>query len=283
MKGAPDILDDGLPLPVIGIWAERKYSLVAYYASLFGSSMKDKWDARVYIDLFSGAGYAKIKNTRRIVRGSPMLAIDIPDPFDKYILCEIDPKWLGALKQRVSLSFPQLNVEYIDGDVNARVTSILRSIPTPSKRFTVLSFCFVDPFNLECLQFNTIRQLSMMYMDFLVLIPAYMDAHRNLSNYIEQSSDKVEKFLGLADWRLQWANAQSTSQKFGTFITDQFGEQMKTLGYHFDGVKETILIKNPENNSPLYRLAFFSRNPLGIQFWRDARKGTRRQPRLFED
>jgi len=53
--------DDGLVLPEIGPWAIQKYSLVYEYNCLFSTGMKNKWETRVYIDLFSGAGKAQIK------------------------------------------------------------------------------------------------------------------------------------------------------------------------------------------------------------------------------
>jgi hypothetical protein len=47
-------LDDGLPTPQIGAWGEEKYRHVQLYASLFVNSMRAKWDALVYLDLFAG-------------------------------------------------------------------------------------------------------------------------------------------------------------------------------------------------------------------------------------
>ncbi|MGD9950423.1 MAG: hypothetical protein AB7U29_18380 [Desulfobulbus sp.] len=74
--------DDGLYIPEIGSWGIHKYKLVQGYSQLFATSMKLKWDYRVYIDLFSGAGCARIKNTSRVVWTSSLLAINITDKFD---------------------------------------------------------------------------------------------------------------------------------------------------------------------------------------------------------
>lgn len=92
-----ELTDDGLITPEIGAWGEDKYRLVSIYATMFATSMKDKWDCRVYIDLFAGAGRARIKNTKRIIPASPMLALDIKDKFDTYIFCEEDPEKFRAL------------------------------------------------------------------------------------------------------------------------------------------------------------------------------------------
>jgi three-Cys-motif partner protein len=272
--------NDGLLLPSVGKWAARKYELLSYYCDLFATSMLNKWDSRVYIDLFAGSGKAKVKGTNEIILTSPLLAIDIDHPFDKYIYCDDDKNCVSALKSRVIRDYPNVNVEYIQGDSNANASQIIAAIPRPRRSHTVLSFCFVDPFSLNNLRFDTIRTLSRMYMDFLVLIPAYMDAQRNVSRYIRHDSQTVELFLGASDWRPKW-NQQGTSTKFGSFISEEFGNQMSNLGYSFSGLQDTVLVREPTRNLSLYRLSFFSRSPLGQKFWREARKHTRAQLRLF--
>jgi hypothetical protein len=93
-----------------------------------------------------------------------------------------------------------------------------------------------------------------------------MDAHRNVHNYLRKSSDRVEQFLGLRDWRENWMSAEKRGYGFGAFITDQFGLQMEKLGYHYKGLEDSELERHDELNYSLYRLVFFSRNKLGISF-----------------
>ena len=90
----PRLKDDGLLTPPVGDWAEHKYRLVTNYAQMFATSMKGKWDSRVYIDLFSGAGRSKLEGTESIVAASPTLALGTRDKFDKYIFCEQDEEKL---------------------------------------------------------------------------------------------------------------------------------------------------------------------------------------------
>lgn len=282
MGNLPTLEDDGLFTPAIGSWAERKYKLVQYYASLFATSMVDKWDSRVYIDLFAGPGRGRIKHTTRIIAASPLLAIDVPCRFDKYVFCEIDLVRIETLKARVYREFPSIDAEYIEGDSNANVDSIIAAIPKPSRHHTVLSFCFVDPFRLGNLRFATIEALSRMYVDFLVLIPAYMDAQRNLATYLDPANTRVEDFLGMPNWRDEWSGVQSERMRFGSFIVHQFGLQMKRLGYFYEGLHDTVLVTDPASNLALYRLVFFSRHPLGVKLSKQARKYTEQQLSLFE-
>src|SRR4051812_28957137 len=97
----PELEDDGLLTPPVGDWGEDKYKRLALYAEIFTKSMKGKWGSRVYIDLFSGAGRARIKGTNKIVPGSPLIALGITDKFDRYIFCELDTDRMSALQARV--------------------------------------------------------------------------------------------------------------------------------------------------------------------------------------
>lgn len=172
--------DDGLIIPEVGAWGKDKYRLVSLYADMFASSMKDKWECRVYIDLFSGAGLSRIEGSKEIVAASPLLALVIERPFDRYIFCEENLEKITALKDRCKKYFPTADIRFVEGDANIVVDKIINEMPQYKKDFRVLSFCFVDPYKISNLNFDTIKKLSKNFMDFLVLIPTHMDAHRNV-------------------------------------------------------------------------------------------------------
>jgi three-Cys-motif partner protein len=274
------LIDDGLYTPEIGSWGIQKYKLVYGYCQLFATSMKKKWDYRVYIDLFSGAGCARIKNTSRVVHTSPLLAINIPDKFDTYIFCEENKEALDALQQRVSSFGIRPPPEFIYGDANHSVDKIFEKMPSYSRSCKVLAFCFVDPFKLKNLHFSTIIKLSQKFMDFLVLIPTHMDAKRNVSYYISPQNKTIDNFTGNSKWREDWENKKD-EQNFDIFLTNSFGESMAQLGYLYSGVQDTQLIRSSEKNLALYRLVFFSRNKLGKKFWKDIKKICDPQKKLF--
>jgi hypothetical protein len=61
------VSDDGLLCPEVGSWTETKHDYVSYYAKLFSSGMKRKWGKRIYVDLYAGAGYNRIRDTSNIM------------------------------------------------------------------------------------------------------------------------------------------------------------------------------------------------------------------------
>lgn len=104
--------DDGLAAPEVGPWAEDKHRMVSLYATLFASGMKAKWSRRIYVELYAGAGRSKIRDTSKFILGSPLLALKLKDPFDKYVFCEEKSTNLKALKFRARQANPNADVAY---------------------------------------------------------------------------------------------------------------------------------------------------------------------------
>ncbi len=273
---------DDLVVSEVGPWTEDKLKLVGIYAALFSTAMKGKWDCRAYLDLFAGPGVSRIRGSGRLTWGSPFVALGVPDHFDCYVFCEEESSKLAALEQRMATFTTDINVHFVPGDANTNTDEILSKLPPPSRSQKVLTFCLVDPFRMRDLRFETIRTLAAeRFIDFLILIPTGMDATRNVDKvYLQPADETVERFLG-RPWRIDWSAAQAQRITFDRFLTDSFGASMTELGYRYEGIARTELIRSYKKNLPLYRLAFFSRHPLGERFWRQASKYANAQGSLF--
>ena len=278
MIASGSLEDDGLHTPEVGSWSNVKYRLISNYAEMFSTSMRKKWDKRVYIDLFAGAGRATIKGTDEIVETSSLLAMGVTHPFDRYVLCDSDAQCIDALRTRVAHHHPSHDVAYLTGDCNEIVEEVLAHVPAFSKNARVLSFCVVDPYNVSNLRFNTIRRLSDIYVDFLVLIPSHMDANREQATYLDLNNTAISDLVGNSSWR---EDHPKYRRQFGTFVVDQFGQSMKKLGFIYEGPGSEVLVKLPKRNVKLYYLAFFSKSKLGMEFWNEAQKYSDDQMSLF--
>jgi len=263
--------DDGLVCGDVRWWAEAKYRLVSLYDNLFATGMKDKWDSRVYIDLYSGAGFSKVQETEVRLKGSPILAVDLPFRFDKYIFCEKRPEFLDALKLRVKRMAPSANACYIEGDCDSEVERICAAIPRATKDRRVLSLCFVDPFDFG-LKFTTIRRLSKVYIDFLVLLAVGMDANRAYEHYVDGKNPKLDEALGNVEWRERWKSHPRGRDEFLNFVAEEFGLSMASLGYRKIGPADMKLVRSDEKNLPLYYLALFSKHEVAYKYWKDVLK-----------
>ena len=120
-----------------------------------------------------------------------------------------DKKNAEVLDKRCRREFPNRKVKIITGDANASIDNIIEEMPRPGKSHKVLGFCFLDPFQMQNLYFSTIRTLSQRFMDFLVLIPSSMDAHRNEQHYVHSGSKTLENFIGNPDWRTRWVKEKT--------------------------------------------------------------------------
>lgn len=256
----------------VGPWVEDKHRLVSIYETMFSKGMKNKWETRVYIDLYSGPGMVRVRNTSKLLWGSPLLALQVKDQFDKYIFCENNGAAMSALKQRVKTHFPGADVSYVAGDCNGAVEKICAEIPPHSPTRKVLSFCFVDPYDLS-LKFSTIRKIADRFVDFLTLLALDMDGRRNLQHYLDTANRKIDDFLGLADWRERWGRTSAEERvSFPKFLAELYAQQMRTLGYRQVEYDQMKPIRSDVRNLPLYRLALFSRHDLAYTYWQDVLK-----------
>jgi three-Cys-motif partner protein len=274
--------NDGLVCPKVGSWAETKYRLVSLYAELFATGMKKKWKKRVYIDLYSGAGYSQIQGTSIVLKGSPILALTVKDPFDKYIFCEEDTELLAALQTRAKRIVPNADVSYVAGNCHAKIDEICALIPKALPGDNVLSLCFVDPFDFG-IKFETLHKLSAFFIDFLVLLAIGMDANRNYDHYVDGNSTKIDEALGNTEWRERWRRSGARRREFRSFLAVEFARSMESLRYLPQELHQMKQVRSDEKNLPLYHLALFSRSQTAYRFWEDVRKYATDQPSLFEE
>ena len=243
--------------------------------------MKNKWDQRVYLDLYAGAGYSRILGTSKFLKASPMIALTVTSPFDKYIFCEGREDLLDALKARVKRTRPQANVAYILGSCDAQIEEIHNQIPKASPTNKVLSLCLVDPFDFG-LKFETLRRLSTVFMDFVVLLAIDMDANRNYEHYVEGESTKIDEALGNKEWRERWKVIGVRRSDFRQFLAGEFCSSMESLGYLKKPLDRMKLVRSVEKNLPLYYLALFSRSETAFKFWDDVLKYATDQKNLWD-
>jgi three-Cys-motif partner protein len=263
--------DDGLASPDVRRWAETKYRLLALYDELFSSGMKNKWDQRVYIDLYAAAGYSHIVGTKTFLKGSPVIALTVASPFDRYIFCEESPELLNTLRARAKRIAPEAPVTYIPGSCDSEIDKICAAIPKGSSTNKVLSLCLVDPFDFG-IKFETIRRLSSFYMDFVVLLAIGMDANRNYDHYVDGDSTKIDEALGNTEWRDRWKAIAVKRREFRKFLASEFSKSMESLGYLKQRLDRMKLVKSDDKNLPLYYLALFSRHPTAYKLWDEVLK-----------
>ena len=261
---------DGLYLPEISLHSLEKITLHNRFARIFGTAMKRKWPQRAYVGLYSGAGRAKIKGTTRIVATSALGVLRQPDPFTSYVYVDANSECISALEARIANTGLPVNASVICGDVNASASRVKEALPRYSPDNGLLSFCFIDPFDLQ-LRFDTIRELSSLRMDIMVLLMLGVDGRRNFLRYFQdESSSRIGELIACADWRNEYQTHYERNPV--RFILRKFDEAMTSVGYQ-SAMDDVHTIKIHGMGVLQYVLAFYSKSTLGSKFWREARAG----------
>jgi len=259
-----EVQDDGLAKNPARIWTEKKYKLLGGYCDIFTRAMRRGWQELVYIDLNSGSGFAKIEESQKLLKASPLIALSVPTPFDTYIFCDENEEYLDALKSRVHNEFPEKKVHFILGDCNMIIEEIRSKIPEYSKDNKVLSFCFADPYDLN-LHFDTVRKLTInKLIDILILQAYYMDANRNFINYINQNNTKIGLYLDSSNWRQEFNDRHLNQNDFVIYLAEKYESNMKSIDYLSP---RRDRIQMPIKNVPLYYLEFYSKHEKGKDFY----------------
>ena len=266
--------DDGLYTPDIKEHSHRKIRLHDYYVSLFSTAMKKKWPQRAYVGLYCGAGRARVVETGEIVDTTAMSAVQVRDPFTKYVFVDNDHRCVEALEARIGGLDNDHDVSFIKKDVSEAVPEIIKVMPSYGTDRGLLSFCFVDPFSAR-LDFDVFRRLGGRYkMDFLVLLMLGRDVRTNFRRYLEdEDNTRIARLIDDEGWRNDWRDGRLQPRHLIRFVLDKFGNAMNRLGYQSATLDAAEPVRIAHGNVLQYYLVLYSKNPLGAAFWDATRSG----------
>jgi three-Cys-motif partner protein len=257
--------DDGRYTPVIKRHSIEKIRLHNRYASIFTTAMRAKWSQLAYIGLYAGAGRASVAGTGQIVETSALAVLRQTTPFTHYIFVDNDPACCNALERRCRAIAPNGNLTFITNDVNDCVPAVLRALPPYSKDNGLLSFCFVDPFDTT-LAFSTIRGLSGLRIDFLILLMLGFDGRLNFRRYFDDpTSTRLAELIDCPHWRKEYRSDGHPLR----FLLRKFDEAMHRAGYPRSTRDDVVPVYAHGMHVLLYNLVFYSKSPAGATLWRN--------------
>lgn len=277
-------IDDGLSMQVFGTWTETKLDYLSRYIEIFETAMREKWRIRNYIDLLAGPGKYRVKNSNKILLGSPLLALSTTHPFTGYFFVDKSRKYTDTLKKRCSVSSIYNRVRIRTGDCNELVQDIIDQLKADDNRS--LNLAFLDPNGLE-LHWSTVKKLASMQRMDLIIHYSQMGFTRYMrSASMEESETAVDLFFGGREWRNIYKTMEG-KRGLQRAMIDFYKSNLRLLDYSivFQGDEDLgnePLIRNTLRNVPLYRLIFASKHNLGHKFWKEViRRDIYGQRRLF--
>jgi three-Cys-motif partner protein len=270
--------DDGLPTRSVQHWTQDKLIFWNRYIHITTTAMvgNPAWRAGlIYVDLFGGPGICTLKETRKRIPGSPLIAAHAPKPFERIIVCEKDPELANACNIRLQTSPARKRFSVLEGDCNNLVESVGAMIPDRA-----LTLAFIDPTGLHA-RFETIAALSGRgRVDLLLLFADAYDIQRNVEVYYQDPNSNLDQVLGPgSDWRAQWdgldnRNSTNVRKMFADIYKNQL---LRHLKYRVFGEHQMRSVRGA-----LYRLIYASKHERGLDFWEKAtHKDPGGQGRLF--
>jgi three-Cys-motif partner protein len=201
---------DGLIVDEVGSWASEKHDRLKRYISISkGPRAKflppNNAGGAGYIELFSGPGRSMIRDTNRIIDGSPIAAYRAAHSsgsrFSDLHFGDIDADNCAALTTRIKAIGGAAN-SYV-GAADNTVDQVVSSLNPAG-----LHFAFLDPYGLEALPFTIIEKLvKFPRMDMLIHVSAH-DLQRNMDEY-SRVGGVLDRFM--PGWRAQVNLGQATA------------------------------------------------------------------------
>ncbi len=257
-----------------GSWTIEKLTLLEKYLSAYvkaTQSLRARGNI-TYVDLFSGPGSNRNRDTGDIIDGSPVIALKLYPGFSRFVFVESDRHNWDSLQIRVSQLGRAREVDTIYGDCNQKIDEIIKKIPTDGP-----CFVFLDP-AAPVLDWTTVSRIANLRVGYrkrrpeqFILFPYDMGLVRMLPRDEEPESvwgsytrDQISGVMpDSSKWRaVHLARRQGLidAQEQRRRFLYLYWMGLNELGYQF--VLQPRLIKT-RNGHRLYDLYFVSDNETG--------------------
>ena len=252
---------DGYLRELVGPWAEEKHERIKKYVDTYRHvRAKFARNTTTYIDLFCGPGRGRIRDTKKVIDGSPLVAFRSAQkggqPFTHLHLGDMRADLVDAACARVRAANGHAT-GYARPALDA-VDAVLRGLNRQGLHFVVL-----DPYKLESLSFQLIQKFAVLKRVDMLLHVSAMDLTRNLDKYIEDGT--IDVFA--PGWRDVVDFKNLNQEKTRAAIFAYWCSLVEKLGFQSP---KSDLVKG-SGNQRLYWLAFISREPIANKFWNSIR------------
>jgi three-Cys-motif partner protein len=193
-----------------GSHTERKLDVVAKYLVAYVNVMKKNSFELHYVDGFAGSGASTaasgddslesgLFDTREIVEGSPVRALNIDPPFDRYLFIDFDEANVASLQMVISGHPNGHRASVRSGDANEQIAQFCNWL---DRHKMVRAVVFLDPFGLA-VRWETIARLAATgKVDLWYLVPVHgMSRQIKDNGKFLASADRIDDLWGSNAWR----------------------------------------------------------------------------------
>ncbi len=248
----------------VGIWSELKLEILRKYATAYSQILSSKRLHHWYIDAFAGAGTHIAKRTGDLIPGSPLNALSIQPPFEKYYLIDLNRARSAELR---NLTADRPDVEVRSGDCN----TILLSDVFPHVKYEDYrrALCILDPYGLH-LNWTVVAEAAKLGTVEIFLNFPVLDMNRNVLWRREGASPRNIKRMNAFWGDESWHDAAytTTPNLFGDLerekqsneaIAEAYQDRLRNVA-GFKYVPQPAPMRN-SNNAVMYYLFFAAQQP----------------------
>lgn len=189
--------DDGLPLDMVGPWAEEKHEKLRKYIAISRGPRRKFLPPQgsggaSYIDLYCSWGRSVIRDTSTVIDGSPLVAFKAAKAADS-AFSEIHLADMEAERCEAAVT----RIRDLGGTAKGYTGSAAETVKSVVYALNPygLHFAFLDPYNLQALPFSVIEVLAQLKrVDILIHVSA-QDLQRNLHVYTTPGDEQLNTFM----------------------------------------------------------------------------------------
>ncbi|UQV17127.1 three-Cys-motif partner protein TcmP [Brevundimonas albigilva] len=275
-------------LAEVGPWAEQKLAALASYLNYYTTVLKNQvWCRTIYLDAFAGGGKASLRSVTKhplvetplwdderpaehtqIVVGSPRRALDLANPFDRYVFVDADPKRVSQLYHLQSEYEGRRRIDVRQGSAEDQITWLLKQ---NISKTTHRGVAFLDPFGAH-LPWTSVQALAATRIfEAIINFPLHMCINRlaTLNPAIPSNwRDQLDSFFGPG-----WYDEvyETTEGLFGAATRKRADATDRLLRFYranlknaFGHVSQPMLIRNTRG-SPLYYIIWAGPHRKGLE------------------
>jgi three-Cys-motif partner protein len=254
--------EDGLPRAIVGAWAKEKLLRVRHYVGVTSAARRKYLGSgkagATYIDLFCGAGRARVDDTTEIIEGSPLVvweqSVASGAPFTAVHIADERVDLVRAAEARLIRTRAPVHPEV--GKASIVVDRVIDKLD-PS----ALHFAFLDPYGLKDLPFDVLRKLARLKRIDMLIHVSVQSLQRNLKQWSQSSTCPLDAFA--PNWRSA-IDPRRVDANSRARIFEHWKGLLRTLGMK---VADAVELVRADENQPLYWLAFAARHELPIGLW----------------
>ena len=270
-----------------GSHTERKLDVLTKYLAAYVNVMKNQRQFELhYVDGFAGSGASEAKGkqeelldpglfeTGRITQGSPLRALGIDPPFDRYLFIDENEANVASLQKTIATHKYGHRADVALGDANSAISEFCEKI---RHRQNARAVVFLDPFGRSVRWETVVSLANTGKVDLWYLVPVHAIS-RQVSDKGEflPSADKTDMMWGSQSWRKMAVKKVDTTEDLFGQIDDrlekiarakQFSEMFRDhLKEAFDGRVADVYLPLGRGKLHEFSLMFACANPRANAF-----------------